>query len=63
MKKFYTVHEAKDVLECSYSTVYRLIKLGEVRAYQLGKNGQWRIDRESVQELMKFNERGANEWD
>lgn len=62
MRKYCTAREAADTLECHINTVYRLISLGEVRAYQLGRGGQWRIERESVTDLMRFNEGVADEW-
>ena len=63
MKKYCTVREARDILECSMSTVYRLLRLGELRAYQLGRNGQWRIERESIDELMRPNVGADDDWD
>lgn len=42
--KLLTMEEAADLLNVSASQMYALLRRGEIRAFQLGGRGQWRID-------------------
>lgn len=50
-KRCYTVEDLQNILMCSKSTVYELLKKNEFRSIRLGKGG-YRISRKSFDEWL-----------
>ncbi len=48
-----TVEEAAQYLRLHTSTVYRLVRRGELPAVKIGK--QWRLDRETLEHSLRAN--------
>lgn len=46
--------EVADLLRCHRSTIYRLIKRGEIPCWQLGSD--WRFNREAIEGWMRRDE-------
>lgn len=46
--------EVADLLRCHRSTIYRLIKRGEIPCWQLGSD--WRFNREAIEDWMRRDE-------
>lgn len=47
--RFLTIADAADVLNVSASTVYSLVRSGELPAIQTSTRGQWRIERAQLE--------------
>ncbi|MEO7146488.1 MAG: helix-turn-helix domain-containing protein [Terrimesophilobacter sp.] len=47
--RFLTIADAADVLNVSASTVYLLVRSGELPAIQTSTRGQWRIERAQLE--------------
>ena len=50
-KKAVSLKEAAEILDVSVDTIRRAIKAGAIKAFQINKEGNWKI---SIEELEKF---------
>ncbi|WNM25278.1 helix-turn-helix domain-containing protein [Demequina capsici] len=57
-----TVNEAAAELNCSPSTVYALVKSGDLVSYRLGLKGRIRITREALDELRRIQDIPKDPW-
>ena len=60
--RFLTVKDVAETLQVRDTTVHALIKRGELRAFQIGGRGVWRIGREDLEAyIAAAYERAAQE--
>ena len=52
-KKAVGVREAAQLLDVSIDTIRRAIRRGTLRAFQLNKEGNWKIPMDEIERLMK----------
>jgi excisionase family DNA binding protein len=57
--KVMTLAEAADYLHCHYSTIYRLVRYGDLPAFRLG--GNWRFLRSELEKWIAAQTSSASE--
>ncbi len=50
--RFYTLADVAEVLNTSSAQVYALVRRGELPAIKIGGRGQWRVEREKLEEFI-----------
>lgn len=50
--RFLTMQEVADELATSSSQIYHMVRSGELPAIKIGGRGQWRIEREKLEEYI-----------
>lgn len=51
--RFMTLADVAEVLAISTSQVYALVRNQELRAIKIGGRGQWRVEREQLEDYIK----------
>jgi excisionase family DNA binding protein len=51
--RFLTLADVADVLNISVSQVYALVRSEDLRAIKIGGRGQWRVEREQLEDYIK----------
>jgi excisionase family DNA binding protein len=52
-QRFLTLADVADVLNTSVSQVYALVRSKELRAIKIGGRGQWRVERDQLEDYIK----------
>lgn len=60
--RFLTPTQVAEVLNVKPNQVHALIKAGELRAFQVGGRGMWRIGRQDVEDYISEAYRRTAEW-
>jgi excisionase family DNA binding protein len=63
MSTLYTANEVAEMLNCRRKVVYRLLRVGELRGIKLGEHGDWRIQKDALDEFLERNEASGREWE
>lgn len=50
----YTLAQVAEILNCTYQTVYKLVKRGEIKAFRVGSD--FRVKEENLNEYMNRGE-------
>lgn len=51
--RFLTLADVAEVLNTSTSQVYALVRSNQLRAIRIGGRGQWRVERDKLEEYIK----------
>ena len=51
--RFLTLADVADVLNISASQTYALVRSGELEAIKIGGRGQWRVERDRLEDYIK----------
>jgi excisionase family DNA binding protein len=51
-QRFLTLADVAEVLNISTSQVYALVRNGELRAIKIGGRGQWRVERDQLEDYI-----------
>ena len=51
--RFLTLADVADILNTSVSQVYALVRSQELRAIKIGGRGQWRVERDQLEDYIK----------
>ena len=51
--RFLTLSDVAEVLNISAAQTYALVRSGELPAIKIGGRGQWRVEREQLEEYIK----------
>ena len=52
-ERFLQLGEVAEVLDVSLSQVYALVRGGQLRAIKIGGRGQWRVERDALEEFIQ----------
>jgi excisionase family DNA binding protein len=52
-QRFLTLADVADILNTSVSQVYALVRSNELRAIKIGGRGQWRVERDKLEDYIK----------
>lgn len=52
-QRFLTLTDVADILNTSVSQVYALVRSKELRAIKIGGRGQWRVERDQLEDYIK----------
>jgi excisionase family DNA binding protein len=52
-QRFLTLADVAEVLNTSTSQVYALVRNNELRAIRIGGRGQWRVEREQLEDYIR----------
>jgi excisionase family DNA binding protein len=52
-QRFMKLADVAEVLDISTSQVYALVRSHELRAIKIGGRGQWRVERDALEEYIK----------
>jgi excisionase family DNA binding protein len=52
-QRFLTLADVAEILNTSTSQVYALVRGNELRAIRIGGRGQWRVEREQLEDYIK----------
>lgn len=52
-QRFLTLADVADILNTSVSQVYALVRSKELRAIKIGGRGQWRVERDQLEDYIK----------
>ena len=52
-QRFLTLADVADILNTSVSQVYALVRSNELRAIKIGGRGQWRVERDQLEDYIK----------
>jgi excisionase family DNA binding protein len=52
-ERFYQLSDVAEILNISSSQTYALVRSGELPAIKIGGRGQWRVEREKLEEYIQ----------
>jgi excisionase family DNA binding protein len=60
--RFLTLSEVAETLNTSSAQVYAMVRRGELAAIKIGGRGQWRVEREKLEEYIQAQYKATQEY-